>query len=698
MKIIYILFIITALTAAQSFEIKTPFAETKNLTVASFLNDEIGWVGGEGVILRTSNGGDDWNKFTFDRSYNFYEITIVTPLVLFASAELTKGTRDKEYFTFSSVDGGSTWDIVNIPTYMKKRYITFRDNVNGFLSGNNKMLVTTDRGATWRTATFPGDINYGKIWFVSNQIGYMVREISSTSYVIYRTTNGGGSWFYHAPGEKGEYKFFDNAAYLITENSLKRSTSNGYSWQVVRNIVEGEKIEIVNSIKLVLLNRRTGSYVVPAVRISTNGGYEWETVYTGKNFLLNGAHFSSTGTGYICGVEGYIGKISNSSVVHLNGGNIRDISMLSSSHAAVIDEFNNVYITRDGGSSWSKSNIAGPELKKIEFFNNRSLVIFAGWNTIIRSTNGGNSWHSSQSAQLVGILDYQVVENTIWAASYSGYYSRSTDFGATWESKIAPEEIKGIYFINKKNGFLSGVNNLLVTEDGGETWKTMAGGNYPEHKLNFSESGNSYGLKDGKLYLSNNGGAEWKTEPGINSLINVNYISDNSLYALSYLHNGASGNFSIKFYNNGSFSDYYSSSGINFLPAIDFKGVNNGWLAAGRNVYRFSSGNDDLYTSRGKETGGEDLNIAPDEFALFQNYPNPFNPSTTISYNIPEDGEVTLKVYDLLGNEVATLVNDYKAAGRYTVSFDASALSSGTYFYRITSHGGMLTGKMILQK
>jgi hypothetical protein len=81
-----------------------------------------------------------------------------------------------------------------------------------------------------------------------------------------------------------------------------------------------------------------------------------------------------------------------------------------------------------------------------------------------------------------------------------------------------------------------------------------------------------------------------------------------------------------------------------------------------------------------------------------QNYPNPFNPSTTISWQLPVDAFVSLKVYDVLGNEVASLVNEEKPAGIYEVEFDASTLSSGTYFYRLEAGSFVQTRKMILLK
>jgi len=99
---------------------------------------------------------------------------------------------------------------------------------------------------------------------------------------------------------------------------------------------------------------------------------------------------------------------------------------------------------------------------------------------------------------------------------------------------------------------------------------------------------------------------------------------------------------------------------------------------------------------------------APVTYELSQNYPNPFNPATTINYQIPQNGMVTLKVYDILGREVATLVNEQKAQGRYSVNFsatggsanggDASRLASGVYIYQIRANDFVSSKKMMLVK
>ncbi len=88
----------------------------------------------------------------------------------------------------------------------------------------------------------------------------------------------------------------------------------------------------------------------------------------------------------------------------------------------------------------------------------------------------------------------------------------------------------------------------------------------------------------------------------------------------------------------------------------------------------------------------------PKEYKLEQNYPNPFNPVTKISFDLPVSGLVSLKIYDILGKEVATLVNEIKNAGRYSIDFDGSSFASGTYFYRLESNGFVSTKKMMLIK
>jgi hypothetical protein len=89
----------------------------------------------------------------------------------------------------------------------------------------------------------------------------------------------------------------------------------------------------------------------------------------------------------------------------------------------------------------------------------------------------------------------------------------------------------------------------------------------------------------------------------------------------------------------------------------------------------------------------------PTEFALYQNYPNPFNPSTTIKFALPMDSKVTLKVYNIVGQKVTTLINnEIKEAGYHQVSFNANELATGIYIYRLTANDFTSTKKFVLMK
>jgi hypothetical protein len=95
-------------------------------------------------------------------------------------------------------------------------------------------------------------------------------------------------------------------------------------------------------------------------------------------------------------------------------------------------------------------------------------------------------------------------------------------------------------------------------------------------------------------------------------------------------------------------------------------------------------------------TGVKDYTQDPMDFSLLQNYPNPLNPSTKISWQLPVSSHQTIKIYDVLGNEVATLVDEYRIASNYEVEFDASSLASGIYLYQLRTGELILTKKMVL--
>jgi hypothetical protein len=141
------------------------------------------------------------------------------------------------------------------------------------------------------------------------------------------------------------------------------------------------------------------------------------------------------------------------------------------------------------------------------------------------------------------------------------------------------------------------------------------------------------------------------------------------------------------------------------LPII-INDENGGTISTWQDLRNLITGGYDIFAQRVNSDGtlggvtdvNENISLQPSEFSLNQNYPNPFNPSTTISFSIPNEEFVSLRVFNSLGEEVADLVNETKPAGNYYVSFDASELTSGVYFYKISAGSVVDIKKMMLIK
>ncbi|MBI3122968.1 MAG: T9SS type A sorting domain-containing protein [Ignavibacteriales bacterium] len=149
---------------------------------------------------------------------------------------------------------------------------------------------------------------------------------------------------------------------------------------------------------------------------------------------------------------------------------------------------------------------------------------------------------------------------------------------------------------------------------------------------------------------------------------------------------------------------YSTSKGENFTVAYGIEaGYDVDKIHVYNNKFGFVLGSGHLYYTNDISYYTTDINdkeIVPTRYSLEQNYPNPFNPSTKISYQIPRAGFVTLKIYDLIGREVETLVSEFQQAGKYNSQFSIlnSQLSSGVYFYTLKVGNFVKTKKLILMK
>ncbi|MDP2365141.1 MAG: YCF48-related protein, partial [Ignavibacteria bacterium] len=283
--------------------------------------------------------------------------------------------------------------------------------------------------------------------------------------------------------------------------------------------------------------------------------------------------------------------------------------------------------------------------------------------------------------------------------AFSGLILKTTNGGANWTPQtinLIPS-LQSVYFINSNTGFAVGMDfsasggSILRTTDGGLNWTPQAGPNsYILNSIFFTDQNTGWAVGGNTILKTINGGTSWDTQisnlTGGESLYGVNFTNLNNGWAV-----GSYGTIITTANGGATWTSQESRTGYD-LSSVYFTDSNTGW-AVGRNGTI-------LHTTNGGATFIEEEKIdkVPTEFLLSQNYPNPFNPSTKISWQSPVGSWQTLKIYDVLGKEVATLVNEEKPAGNYEVNWNASNLSSGVYMYKLQTGNFVETKKMILIK
>ncbi len=405
-------------------------------------------------------------------------------------------------------------------------------------------------------------------------------------------------------------------------------------------------------------------------------------------------------------------------------------------------------------AQWTQ--VARPNTYEIHTLVSVGTNIFAGFNGyssnyggIYRSTDNGDTWSAVDSGLVkngkdtINVLHLAAVGNTIIAGTDSEGIFISTDNGDSWgqsNNGIADStnQVLSITAIDTNNSkiytsaFWAGV---FVSSDTGKSWQAINNGfrlndlGKPADRIYaFGFMGiNIYAFTGFGIYTSTNGGANWTIDSliqgsgdyGYAALGDVMFWGDGTrikrstdywkswTYVMSP-YDSIAGRVTIytlaayksKLIAGSGYGVYFSSdSGTTWFS------LNDGWKYQPVYVYSFAINNNYLFAGTdqgiwriplsqivtGIEKPEENL---PANYSLQQNYPNPFNPITTINYQLPKSGFVTLKVYDMLGRLVKTLVDENKTAGNYSVQFNGSTLASGVYVYQLTIYNGQLSGKV----
>jgi hypothetical protein len=194
----------------------------------------------------------------------------------------------------------------------------------------------------------------------------------------------------------------------------------------------------------------------------------------------------------------------------------------------------------------------------------------------------------------------------------------------------------------------------------------------------------------GDIFRTTDGGTNWllALEIDHSRFYGVTVIDSNHVWAVGIVEWGT---FTILFSSDKGINWTSQEAFPNYLlNDVCFFNSSTGWVVGANGTI--------LHTTNGGVSFVYDEKTQPTEFILEQNFPNPFNPTTTINYSVPQTSQVQIKIFDVLGDEIETLVNEEKAAGTYEVTWYAENLPSGVYFYQLRAGSFVETKKMLLLK
>jgi photosystem II stability/assembly factor-like uncharacterized protein len=704
-------------------------ASVSNTYSLCFINNNTGWCScPNGIILKTTNSGNNWFSQVSGTTKDLFDIYFV---------DLNTGwSVGRDSIIIKTTNGGNNWN-QQIGTGHGNFYkVKFIDINTGWISTqfiiNKPVIKTTNGGLNWVAQTVNVNDQYSGISFIDANTGWRIGDMD-----ILKTTNGGNNWNFQSysfsPSFRDIFAPSYNIVYAISSgNSIFKSTNSGTNWFLLPYDAGN-----VTYSSLFFINDNTGWAVYTGLynsrRIikSTNGGYNWVT-QTSDTSVVD-IQFIDINTGWAFGGgpsgNGVIIKTTDSGnnwflQANFPNGFMKGFMIDGITGFAV--GYNGFFVkTTNGGNNWNSYSTGVTQLLRSVYFTNPNTGWIVGGSSTLRiTTNGGINWTAQTPSE----------NGDLWSVRFSGNDTglicgdygaimKTTNRGTNWITKTYGKSplLKSIFYLNSNIVWSVGDNGVILKNmSAGENEFLESSG----YKNNVNQNIPPFSTIYDSVYIN---------APGI--IVNVNWALDTILYApdsnlvFTLIHNGI---YDTLIYQAG-------GSGSNFIrtkisdtstipitmgspPFTDtyrpYKPLSmfNGSSAGGLWILRISSKGViqrsgvikswGITVTYNNVTGIKSISkTVPGSFRLYQNYPNPFNPETIIKYDLKSNVFVKLKVYDILGREIITLVNGDQSAGSYEVTFNGRGFASSVYFYKLevfnqTSGAGAYTEtkKMVLIK
>ena len=673
-----------------------------------FINNNIGWIGGDGYILKTIDGGKSWKETIIDSvdsttTWRYDHIFFINDQIGWITGLYGGGWVPAIGILLKTIDGGETWKkISGCGSGSEDLYFINPDTgwaifrfYDWELGGSASFFKTVDGGVNWEEQS--GIEEYvNTLFFISDSLGWVGGQ------GIFRTQDG-KTWETILDSISCEKIYFEDAAYgwaLLENGSIIYTNDGGDIWE--EQEYSGQDIL---GLTLHTFNINDNKYGVAVgdgghIRSKRTESDIWEPITsTCFNGEIISIHIVDENTIWACGWD-----------------------YQSDSFTPPYGHRTLVY-SNDGGSTWQIINFDDQDLSKFNdiFFLNDQLGWVVGQNDFIMHTdNGGINWQY-QNSGYENSYDIKL-QKVFFIDSLNGWILGSggllttQDGSQTWNYKqnIMPSSFVGydIHFINKNDGWLVGHNGydgsgeIYRTYNGGQSWQLNKKTDYDHYwsykSIQFIDS--LVGWVAGEYFQSEllyteNGGESWEiifeSPFQITDFLfqdkNHGWILLSNVYGYHYLP-----------YLHPTLLFYTSDGGQNWeefsipcpnINTIGFANLNVGWVVGyNGSILKTSTGGGITFIDD-KRT---DLVNNPNNLKIHQNYPNPFNPSTKIKFALPKAETVKIEVYNIIGQKIKTLLNKPMPAGYHEIEFNGRNLSSGVYLYKIEAGKWSDVKKMIL--
>jgi len=533
------------------------------------------------------------------------------------------------------------------------------------------LLISKDSCLSWDTLWIGLQQFVKDFYFADNNIGWMISDTS-----LFKSSNGGLTWNVQNPGGVNYYTSLfakGNNVYLLTPNKFIVSENLGNVWDV-------EDFNAIGTPSIIFHDNNNGFILSGGLFKTTTAGKTWENMNPYSQNDIYDMHFISLRVGIAFGNRGvyktydggnsWTAKFTSGGLLSNNPGTL---AMLNDSVGWLI-AYNTIYKTEDGGEQWNNISFYNKDLlfNQIALYKEKLGIITA----------------SEESISGSHVYD---IENSFI----------TTDGGKNWIKRSSTSK----YFDKLKftdPSHLWGINGsgMWVSYDTAVSWKKIFGGDYFIGSWSFDFSDSLYGVVTtsyDQAYLTTNGGISWTAfnKPIGNHPTDCRILGRYISGSQRILETGSDGKILLTYiYPNGVIDFSYQETSFTGmkLNKIDVF-LDNDF------PYVWVGGNGFTIWYRQFEKIVTDVrrnNPPPSSFALSQNYPNPFNPSTIIAFALPVKSFVTLKIFDILGREVTTLISKELSAGNHEWDWNATGFVSGVYFYRIQAGSYSQTKKLVI--